>query len=60
MRWYITKPAESIVGIALRELGDESRWQEIRDLNVEEYPAMLGPDYYPVGTAIVLPEREVK
>jgi len=57
MQTHITRAGESIVGIAVRELGDGTRWQEIRDLNAEEYPDMLGPDYYPVNTLIVLPER---
>lgn len=57
MSTYKTQPAESVAGIALRQLGDESRWREIRDLNSEDYPEMTGPDYYPVGTTIILPEK---
>jgi len=54
MQTHITRAGESIVGIAVRELGDGTRWQEIRDLNAEEYPDMLGPDYYPVNTLIFI------
>jgi hypothetical protein len=52
---YWTKPAESLMGIALRELGDESRWTEIRDLNAASFPNMRSCDYYPVGTALKMP-----
>jgi len=53
---YTTKPAESLAGIAIRELGDESRWKEIRDLNSDIYPDMMSWVYYPVGTVLKLPD----
>lgn len=49
---YTTQPGESLGGIALRQLKDESRWIEIRDLNAHEFPDMWPHDYYPVGTVI--------
>jgi nucleoid-associated protein YgaU len=52
---YTTKPAESLAGIALRELGDESRWVEIAKLNEEMFPDMRRSDYYPCGAVIELP-----
>jgi len=55
MHSYKTQAGESIVGIALRRLANEKRWTEIRDMNAEKYPDMVGTDYYPVGTLIVLP-----
>lgn len=58
MTEYTTSPAESLAGIAIRELGDESRWTEIRDLNNKEHPEMSSFDYYPVGSVIQLPDRE--
>lgn len=56
-RTHTTEPAESLCGIALRQLGDETRWTEIRDLNAGRFPDMLGSDYYPVGTVLKLPPR---
>lgn len=58
MKTYITRAAESLMGIALRELNDEARWKEIRDLNSDKFPDMTGPDYYPVGSTILLPDGE--
>lgn len=57
MATYKTQPGDSVAGIALRQLKDESRWKEIADLNSERHPDMLPPDYYPVGTTLILPER---
>lgn len=54
-RTHATDAGESLCGIAIRQLGDESRWTEIRDLNADRFPDMLGSDYYPVGTIIKLP-----
>lgn len=53
---YVTTPGESVAGIALRQLGDESRWIEIRDLNAQAFPDMGPHDYYPVGTKLVMPK----
>jgi len=52
---HTTQPAESLMGIALRQLKNESRWTEIRDLNASEFPDMGPHDYYPVGTVLRLP-----
>ena len=53
---YVTTPGESVAGIAARQLGDQSRWIEIRDLNALEFPDMGPHDYYPVGTKLVMPK----
>lgn len=52
---YTTQPAESLAGIALRQLKDESRWVEIRDINAHAFPDMQSHSYYPAGTVIKLP-----
>ncbi|MCM4075457.1 LysM peptidoglycan-binding domain-containing protein [Pseudomonas aeruginosa] len=52
---YTTQPAESLAGIALRQLKDESRWVEIRDINAHAFPDMRSHSYYPAGTVIKLP-----
>lgn len=54
---HTTDSGESLCGIALRQLGDETRWTEIRDLNADRFPDMLGADYYPVGTVLKMPAR---
>jgi hypothetical protein len=54
-RLYTTQPAESLHGIALRQLGDEDRWVQIRDLNCSKFPDMKSWSYYPVGSVIKLP-----
>ena len=53
---YSTSPGESVAGIALRQLGDESRWIEIRDLNAHAFPDVGPHDYYPAGTKLVMPK----
>lgn len=55
-RTHTTHPGESVMGIAMRELKDEKRWKEIRDLNAEAHPNMGPHDYYPVGTVLAMPE----
>lgn len=52
---YTTQPAESLAGIALRHLKDESRWVEIHDINAHAFPDMRSHSYYPAGTVIKLP-----
>lgn len=54
---YITTPGESIMGIALRQLGSEKRWQEIKCLNADKFPNILPHDYYPVGTTLIMPSK---
>lgn len=54
-RSYTTTPGEAVAGIALRQLKDESRWVEIRDLNAHAFPDIGPNDYYPVGTVLRLP-----
>ena len=58
MAEYTTNPGESIAGIALRQLGDEKRWQEVRELNEYQHPGMVATDYYPPGTLIIIPGKE--
>jgi hypothetical protein len=52
---HTTQPAESVAGIALRQLGDEKLWVEIARLNSLEFPDVHANDYYPVGTVLILP-----
>jgi hypothetical protein len=52
---HTTQPGESVMGIALRNLGDEHRWREVADLNADRFPGMGPSDYYPVGTVVYLP-----
>lgn len=52
---YETRPAESVAGIAKRQLGDERRWVEIRDLNAHAFPDIGPHDYYQVGTLLTMP-----
>ncbi len=56
---YETRPAESVAGIAKRQLGDESRWVEIRDLNAHAFHDMGPHDYYPVGTVLTMPAAPI-
>ena len=53
--FYKTSEAESLAGIAIRELHDESLWTEIRDLNAKRFPDMCSSDYFPVESIIELP-----
>lgn len=57
---YTTTPAESLAGIALRELGSESLWTHIAQLNAHHFPEMKASDYYPVGTELILPNINIK
>ena len=59
MNEYTTQAGESIMGIALRRLANETRWAEIRDLNAAKYPDMVATDYYPAGTSIKLPDPDI-
>lgn len=52
---YTTQPAESLAGMAARQLMDKKRWIEIRDANSSEFPDMGPHDYYPVGSMIRIP-----
>lgn len=56
---YETQAGESVAGIALRQLGDESRWVEIRNLNEDAFPDMERHEYYPVGTVLKMPVAHV-
>ena len=49
-----TRPAESLAGIALRKLGDETLWTQIAKLNSLKFPDMGPHNYYPVNTEIVI------
>ncbi|WP_062266966.1 LysM peptidoglycan-binding domain-containing protein [Endozoicomonas arenosclerae] len=52
---YKTEPGESVMGIALRQLGNEDRWSEIIEMNADRFPEMSPHAYYPVGTVLKLP-----
>lgn len=55
MTTYTTQPGESVAGIALRQLGDENAWKRILACN-PKFHDLLAPDYFPVGTVLVLPK----
>ncbi len=52
---YITRCGEMVAGIALRQLGAEKRWVEIRDLNAHAFPEIGANDMYPPGTELIMP-----
>lgn len=54
---YKTHPAESVSGIAQRQLGDEKLWVEIARLNSLEFQDVNAHDYYPVGTVLIIPNK---
>ena len=37
-RWYQICRGDNLVGIARQELGDPSRWEELRDMNKDRFP----------------------
>lgn len=51
-----TWPGETLAGVALRQLGDESRWGEIKDLNPDACIHMGRHDYLRPGTMLQLPK----
>ncbi|HDR9033786.1 TPA: hypothetical protein QDB07_001243 [Burkholderia vietnamiensis] len=53
-RTYTTQPAESVMGIALRQCGNEMEWRHILACN-PEFARMLPHEYFPVGTVLNLP-----
>lgn len=53
-RTYTTQPAESVMGIALRQCGNEMEWRHILACN-PEFARMLPHEYFPVGTVLILP-----
>lgn len=57
---YTTESAESLAGIAIRQLGDESKWTQIARLNSNQFPEMNAHDYYPFGTEIVISDEQDK
>jgi hypothetical protein len=54
---YTTKPAESVMGIALRQCGNEDAWRQILAWN-PRFESLASCDYFPVGTVLVMPPRE--
>ncbi|VVE29121.1 hypothetical protein PEP31012_03573 [Pandoraea eparura] len=53
-RTYTTKPAESVMGIALRQCGNEDAWRQILAWN-PRFEFLASSDYFPVGTVLVMP-----
>ncbi|HDR9026785.1 TPA: hypothetical protein QDB14_000952, partial [Burkholderia vietnamiensis] len=53
-RTYTTQPAESVMGIALRQCGNEMEWRHILACN-PEFARKLPHEYFPVGTVLTLP-----
>lgn len=52
---YTTCPGESVMGIALRELGNEKAWRHILACN-PQFADLLPHEYFPVGTVLTLPQ----
>lgn len=53
-RTHTTQPGESVMGIALRQCGNEKEWRHILACN-PKFAGMLPHDYFPVGTVLDLP-----
>ncbi len=53
-RWYQVKNKDRYSSIAREQLGDESRWREIFELNKDKFP---NPDRIRVGVRIKIPLR---
>ncbi|WP_208449984.1 hypothetical protein [Burkholderia ambifaria] len=53
-RTHTTQPGESVMGIALRQCGNEMEWRHILACN-PEFARMLPHEYFPVGTVLTLP-----
>jgi len=53
-RTHTTQPGESVMGIALRQCGDENEWRHILACN-PKFADLLPSDYFPVGTVLTLP-----
>lgn len=53
-RTYTTQPGESVMGIALRQCGNEMEWRHILASN-PKFASMLPHEYFPVGTVLTLP-----
>jgi LysM repeat protein len=51
---YTVKSGDSLWRIAKRELGDQSKWKQIYDLNKDR---LKSPDQLKVGQVLRLPER---
>lgn len=58
MNTYTTQMGENIMGICLRQLGNEKRWQEVAALNVDKFPRMLPHSSYPIGTILNMPNKK--
>lgn len=56
-RKYVTQPGESVMGIALRQCGDEKAWRHILACN-PKFSRMLPHEYFPVGTILTLPAEQ--
>jgi hypothetical protein len=56
-RTYTTTPGESVMGIALRQCGNEDEWRHILACN-PRFADLLPHDYFPVGTVLILPPAD--
>lgn len=54
IRTHTTQPGESVMGIALRQCGNEAEWRHILACN-PKFADLLPSDYFPVGTVLTLP-----
>ncbi len=51
-RWYVVRENDRYASIAREQLGDESRWREIHELNKDKFP---NPDRIRPGVRIQIP-----
>lgn len=54
VRTHTTQAGESVMGIALRQCGDEMEWRHLLACN-PEFSDMHPHEYFPVGTVLTLP-----
>jgi hypothetical protein len=54
IRTHTTQAGESVMGIALRQCGNEAEWRHILACN-PQFADWLPSDYFPVGTILTLP-----
>jgi hypothetical protein len=56
---YVTQDGDSVMGIALRQCGNEAEWRHILACN-PEFADMLPDEYFTVGTVLTMPAPSPK